>query len=135
MASFLGLFNEIKINALDVTALDDIENFALCCKLVHDLAGKTWKQHRANKCTYSSFCFIPAWTEGHPCLKVYRMLRDMSEDRRLRLYPKLFTIENFTITALDPGTEKSIEVRNEVRRIADSILNSIGSPYLDKDEI
>ena len=55
MASFLGLPNEINIT-IDVTAPDDIENFALCCKLVHDLAGKILKQHRANKCTYSSFC-------------------------------------------------------------------------------
>lgn len=55
MATFLDLPNELKLNIIEVAALDDIGNFALCCKLVHGLALNTLRQHKADKWMYSAF--------------------------------------------------------------------------------
>ena len=43
MATFFSLPNEVKLQIIETMAPDDTENFALCCKLVHSLAGKSTK--------------------------------------------------------------------------------------------
>lgn len=53
MAHFVSLPNKLKLQIIETTARNDIDNLALCCKLVHGLAVKALRQHRADKRMYS----------------------------------------------------------------------------------
>ena len=146
MTTLLDLPNEIKLEIIETIAPDDIENFSLCCKSVYDLAGRTLRQHMVDKTTYRRCFSLSTWNEGHTmCLVAYCKLRDMSESRRLRLYPRSIRIGNYTVSDQDRETNRlrhpeyvwsrSTQVMDKVRGISDSIFNNLDSPCVDMDEM
>ena len=137
MATFLSLPNEIKLQIIEDTAPDGIENFAFCCKLIYSLAEKTMRQHRADKSIYRELDyhfmqhgFLSRETPD------YESLRILSESRHLRLYPRSVQIVNCPILGKDGGRGRNTQaIRTKVRRVCDSIFNKLDSPYMDKSEM
>ena len=137
MPTFLSIPNEIKLQIIEDTAPDGIENFALCCKLIYSLAEKTMRQHRADKSTYHNLGYRFLW---HGFLSRessdYESLRVLSESRHLRLYPRYVQI--FKCSILDEyfgGGRNTEVIRTEVRRVCDSIFDKLDSPYMNKSEM
>lgn len=61
MASFCGLCDEFGLEVVKSVVLGSVVNFALCCRLVHDLAGKTLtlgSTRHTERCTPT---YIPLW--------------------------------------------------------------------------
>lgn len=87
---------------------------------------------------YSSVSLSLAYHNGDPgCLPAYSKLRVLSKSRRLRLYPKSVTVENYTLSGQGRRhrTVGNSEITDEVRRVCDSIFDELDSPYMDKDEM
>ena len=84
VVTFLSLPNEIKVQIVETTASYDIENFALCCELVHGLAGATLRQHKVDKELYSRFDSPRFWDAGYSeFLAAYWKIQAISESRCL----------------------------------------------------
>ena len=137
MPTLLSIPNEIKLQIIEDTAPDGIENFALCCKLIYSLAEKTMRQHRADKSTYNNLGCLFLW---HGFLSQmssnYKSLRMLSESQHLRLYPRSVQIFNCSILDEYSGGRGNTEVIcTEVRRICDSIFDKLDSPYMNKSEM
>lgn len=134
MATFLTLPNEIKLQIIEDTAPDGIENFALCCKLIYNLANKALKQHKADKMIYGNMSFDFVWNGFHSQeLSEYQKVLVLSENQRLRHYPRSAQILNKRNWVRRGNRTKESE--REVRRVCDSILNNIDSPYKGKSEM
>ncbi|CAF9935092.1 hypothetical protein IMSHALPRED_010101 [Imshaugia aleurites] len=129
MATFFGLPSEIKLQIIEITAPDDIENFALCCKLVYGLAGKTLRQHVADKESYSGLRFPQLQIDKNQVLADYYKLLDIAENRRLRLYPKNIVLDLDPLAMVDPNT--NMDARHDSLRV----LHDLESPYIRKDEM
>ena len=145
MATFLGLPTELKLNIIEFIAPDDIENFALCCKLVHRLVLNILRQHKADKQMYSTFVPNLLLDTGYEeNLASFHKFRDLAASRRLQLYPKWVKLENhrpwqfYSVSDWDPRRAETIEgsqVMESVKVICNDILSGLDSPYIDKDDV
>ena len=137
MPTFLSIPNEIKVQIIEGTVPDGIENFALCCRLIYDLAEKTLTQHRADKGVYMKLDVLFLWHGFRPQEPSdYEKLRVLSGSRRHRLYPRSVRLVDCTV--LDEGIRRGRNtqvIRSEIRHVCDSIFNKLDSPYMDKSEI
>lgn len=145
MATFLDLPNELKLDIIELIPPDDIENFALCCKLVHGLALKILRQHEADKRTYSTFFpGLMSNTGYEKSLAGLYKLHNLAQSRRLQLYPKLVQLKSYRPWHMywfsDPDWRRAksvegIQVMGKVRSICNDILNEVDSPYISKLEM
>lgn len=133
MATFLSLPNELKLQVIEIAAPDDIENLALCCKLVYDLAGETLRQHKADKERYSRLHFSLFWDTNDGTLDD-SIICDMVESRRLRLYPEFVTVEDYKFPSRH-STSMHRYTRREIVGTSNGILKDLESPYIDRDEM
>ena len=134
MATFLSLPNEIKLQIIDDTAPDGIENFALCCRLVYTLAEKTLKQHKADKVNYDDINFNFLWHGFHSReLFVYEQLLVLLESQRLRLYPR--SVQMLCDSNWFRRATSTRSFKREVRHVFDRVLNNLDSPYMDNSEM
>ncbi|KAF6220365.1 hypothetical protein HO133_003497 [Letharia lupina] len=126
VVTFFSLPSEIKVQIVETTASYDIENFALCCELVHSLAGATLRQHKVDKELYSRFDSPRVWDAGNSeCLAAYWKIQAIAESRCLRLYPKIVIVENCTLSDQNRRRARELGVLSEVRRICDVIFNEL----------
>lgn len=132
-AQFSSLPNEIKLHIIEISDPDDVENLALCCKLVYSLADKTLKQHKIDRKNWSNLVFsIECCRTDAEYLQAFSKLREIATDRRLGLYPKRVTIRgrNYLFTWPDhPGTQ------DEITEICDQIFKDLESPYINQAEM
>ena len=134
MATFLGIPNEIKLQIIEETAPDVIENFALSCKLIYFLAEKTLRQHNTDKKVYNKIDFDFVWNDSHSRdLPRDQKLLVLSESQRLRRYPRIVCM--LSTTNWVRRGERARVFKTEVSRVCDSIFNKFGSPYVDKSEM
>ncbi len=137
MATFLSLPNEMKFQIIETVAPDDIVNFALCCKLVHSLAIKTLRQHKAGKKRYHFLDFsVVGARVNRDILQPYHQVLDMVESSRLRLYCKRLEIFN---CRLSDEERQSILIQRgalkEIAEVCDKIFDGFISPYIDEEEM
>ena len=134
MATFLSLPNELKLQIIEETAPDGIENFALSCKLIYILAEKTLRQHKADKEAYDNIGFDFLWTGSHSReLSQYQKVLVLSESQRLRRYPRFVRMLSRS-NGISRG-KRIREFERDVRRVCDGILKNVDSPYMDKSEM
>ena len=129
MATFLCLPNEIILQVVETTELDDIESLVLCSKRVYDIAGNVLKQHRKHQVICSRFNqYLAPYFSESVHLDSYSSFRDPSKSGFLQPYPKVVEVENF----LSQAIPRSKEVTEDLRRICGSIFQELDSPNMDE---
>ena len=132
-ARFPDLPNEIKLPIIETSDPEDVENLALCCKLVYSLADKTLRQHNEDKDTWSNLFFSldPCRTDAE-CLEAFSKLREIATNRRLRRYPREVTIEGRNPLSVLPHHH---EKQDDIINTCDKIFQDLESPYTDQAEM
>lgn len=132
-ARFPSLPNELKIRVIETTDPEDVENLALCCKLVYSLADKTLRQHKADKDIWSSLSFsFQCCRKDAECLDAFCKLREIATNRRLGRYPKDVTIQGRNCRLIPPVQH---ELQDEILQACAKIFQDLDSPYINQDEV
>ena len=134
MANFFNLPNEIKLQIIETSDPEDVENLALCCKLVYSLAGKILRQHKVDKDNWSNLSFsFGCYRKDEECLEAFYKLREIAKNRRLRRYPKHVTIKGRVEFPFSPDDQ--LDKQDDIIQACDKIFQDLQSPYINGDEM
>lgn len=132
---FPQLPNEIKLQIIETSDPEDLENLVLCCKLVYSFAKKTLVQHRIYKFDWSLLSFSLARNDKSECFLLHFLqLRDIATNKRLRRYPKCIKIHGCSGFSF-PSPFARVEIQDEVKLACDTMSKNFKSPYFDDEEI
>ena len=121
----LDLSNELIYKIIDHIYSDDIINFSLTRKEVHDLAKDAVSLHRERKKTYERIVLDGCHRHQDPAHPL-QVLKDLCMDGRIGTYVEMFTVECCT-PPLDPCMYPEKEDKEDTRqfefeRIEDRIM-------------
>ncbi len=123
---FSGLPNEIKLQVIETTNPEDIENLSLSCKTIYSLARKTLEQHKTDKNWQSHLHFEVNWRQQDAkLLEAFHKVRHIATNRRLVRYLKMVFIQSSNRDRYPPTPlpEHSIKdwchtgVQNNIQRL------------------
>ena len=133
---FSSLPNEIISEVIETSDPEDIENLALCCKLVYNLAAKTLVQHKADKTCWSDLRFSVTWAGfDENLLKGFNKLRDIATNRRLQRYPKQVTMHTQLTPGPDLNPREELCMQDGIVQACYDIFKDFESPYIAKGEV
>lgn len=135
-SKFSSLPNEMMLNVIETTDPEDIESLALCCKLVHTLAGKTLAQHKADKDRWWQIRFCVTWFyPDAECLDAFFLFRDIATNRRLQRYPREVTFRDRDFTGHRVSPFVAVDIKDQVVQACNTVFKDLESPYIAKDEM
>lgn len=133
---FSVLPNEIMLQIIETSDPEDLENLALCCKILYSLAGKTLAQHKADKDRWSDLFFSVARRfPDAELLETFFKLRDIVTNRRLQRYQKKVTIHDRFYLGHRVSPFVALDIQDEVVQACGIIMEDFESPYISKGEI
>ena len=135
-SQFSSLPNEIKLQVIETTNPEDIENLSLSCKAVYTLARKTLKQHKTDKNWQSHLHFEVNWRQQDAkLLEAFHKVRHIATNRRLARYLKTVFIQCCSRDRYPPTPLPEPSIKDGVIQACRTIFKDFESPYIKKDEL
>ena len=108
MSTFLSIPVELQLQVISNVHLNDIENFTLCCKVLHERSEERLMEQYARKRDLSTIAIGHVdnltWDEDHQIRGVHPLLvlRDIFADPQTRLYTKTLIVGYLNIPPMEP---------------------------------
>ncbi len=133
---FSSLPNEIKLQVIETTNPEDIENLSLSCKTIYSLACKTLEQHKADKNWQSHLHFEVNWRQQDAkLLEAFHKVRHIATNRRLARYLKTVFIQSSRLDRYPPTPLSEASIKDGVIQACRTTFKDFESPYIKKDEL